>query len=234
MRSVENPQKVVGVVTKNPEAANVFSTSLKSRNFTPVVYETKKDLHRAIADGSTPDGLIVSARNALGLSREALRIPRIEAVKGETERNERRVITAILNRGAWSYIATGNEKPKDVADLAAAKMNRFFSLEGKRVTNQSVEIDNISVDLVRMHLKIDGENKPCPPTALEILGLLMGTPDIVFSRKAIVDHLHKEGMQDSALKQHVVFLRQALGDSEEGHVETVRGIGIKFTTNPKK
>lgn len=232
MGQIENRQKVVGIITKKPEVAAVFSNSLKRRNFTPVVFETKKDLHTALED-SSPDALILSARNALGLSEEARKIPRIEAVSGETEKDERKIITHILNSGAWSYVATRNENPQDVADLAAAKINRLFSSENTRNPEPPIVIDNIWVDLEHMLLKVDGEARYCPPTALKILGLIIKNPDVPISKQAVKDCIGKEILRDETFNQYVSSLRRILG-SEKRHVEKIRGAGLKFTTNPKK
>jgi two-component system phosphate regulon response regulator PhoB len=67
-------------------------------------------------------------------------------------------------------------------------------------------------------------------TEFEILALLAGKPNQVFTRSRILDNVREDGypITDRIVDYHVTGLRKKLGRAQK-YIHTVRGVGYKFS-----
>jgi two-component system phosphate regulon response regulator PhoB len=69
-------------------------------------------------------------------------------------------------------------------------------------------------------------------TEFEILALLAGKPNQVFTRSRILDNVREDGypITERVVDYHLTGLRKKLGKARR-YVQTVRGVGYKFSVD---
>ncbi len=103
----------------------------------------------------------------------------------------------------------------DAADKSAAKVVRLPDLT-VNLTNYAVTCQGVNIDM--------------PPKELELLYFLASSPNQVFTREQLLDHIWGyEYVGDSrTVDVHIKRLREKLGDHEHWRLSTVWGIGYRF------
>ena len=73
-----------------------------------------------------------------------------------------------------------------------------------------------------------------PPKELELLYFLASSPNQVFTREQLLDHIWGyEYLGDTrTVDVHIKRIREKIKDHEHWGIETVWGIGYKFVTRP--
>lgn len=226
MRNCETPQRVVGIVSKNPQGTALLSNSLRGRNIEALGYKDTKQLE-SFLNVSPLDMIILSARTPI-TPRIAF-IPRV--VLGTGEKGE---VVSVLDNGACDYIVTTGQNPKDVADYTAAKVMRLLNRTRKPQAEPLLAGGEISVDVNNSRLTIDGQQTEIGSAALKILAHLMEHTGMCFSAKELQEFLglenHKSG--NSYISTMITYIRSVLGD--DNHIPYIRGKGYTFNSNPNK
>jgi two-component system phosphate regulon response regulator PhoB len=93
---------------------------------------------------------------------------------------------------------------------------------------------SLVIDAGRHDVSVDGERVGLTPTEFGVLHLLAGKPGWVFTRQQIVDAVRGEdyAVTERSVDVQIVGLRKKLGDAAR-FIETVRGIGYRFTEEYK-
>jgi two-component system response regulator RegX3 len=95
-----------------------------------------------------------------------------------------------------------------------------------------IRAGGIELDLTRHETRVDGRVVPLTPSEFKVLALLAETPERVFSRREIMQHLwESEYVGDQrACDIHVSNLRRKLEDDAAvpRRLVTVRGVGYKL------
>ena len=142
-----------------------------------------------------------------------------------------------LELGADDYIM----KPFDSKELVArvkAVLRRFQPVKPPAApaaapvapATKCVEYPDLIVNLSNYSVVYNGKQVDMPPKELELLYFLASSPNQVFTREQLLDHIWGyEYMGDTrTVDVHVKRLREKIKDHDAWQLSTVWGIGYKF------
>lgn len=136
-----------------------------------------------------------------------------------------------LELGADDYII----KPFDSKELVArvkAVLRRYQPVKTSTSSKGSkfVEYPNLIVNQSNYSVTYNGEPVDMPPKELELLYFLAASPNQVFTREQLLDHIWGyEYIGDTrTVDVHIKRLREKIKDSDNWSISTVWGIGYKF------
>ena len=95
-----------------------------------------------------------------------------------------------------------------------------------------VEYDGLTINLTNYSVVCDGRQVEMPPKELELLYFLAASPNQVFTREQLLDHIWGyEYIGDTrTVDVHIKRLREKIKDHPGWSISTVWGIGYKFDT----
>ena len=135
-----------------------------------------------------------------------------------------------LELGADDYIL----KPFDSKELVArvkAVLRRYQPVKTESVVElKYVEYPDLVVNLSNYSVMYNGKPIDMPPKELELLYFLASSPNQVFTREQLLDHIWGyEYIGDTrTVDVHVKRLREKIKDHASWSIATVWGIGYKF------
>lgn len=137
-----------------------------------------------------------------------------------------------LELGADDYIM----KPFDSKELVArvkAVLRRYQPLKPAAApapVAKCVEYPDLTINLSNYSVIYNGAQVDMPPKELELLYFLAASPNQVFTREQLLDHIWGyEYIGDTrTVDVHVKRLREKIKDHENWQISTVWGIGYKF------
>lgn len=137
-----------------------------------------------------------------------------------------------LELGADDYMI----KPFDSKELVArvkAVLRRYQTVPAATSTKQQgefVEYPDLIVNLTNYSVLYKGRSVDMPPKELELLYFLASSPNQVFTREQLLDHIWGyEYIGDTrTVDVHIKRLREKIKDNENWALSTVWGIGYKF------
>ncbi|SKB54539.1 DNA-binding response regulator, OmpR family, contains REC and winged-helix (wHTH) domain [Lachnospiraceae bacterium] len=139
-----------------------------------------------------------------------------------------------LELGADDYM----EKPFDSKELIArakAVLRRCQQVPKEEPKNdvKSVRYDDLDINLTNYSVVYCGKPLDMPPKELELLYFLASSPNQVFTREQLLDHIWGyEYIGDTrTVDVHIKRLREKLKDHKTWRISTVWGIGYKFETS---
>jgi len=137
-----------------------------------------------------------------------------------------------LELGADDYVI----KPFDSKELVArvkAVLRRYQlpqSVNGISDNTKSAEYPDLSINLGNYSVIYNGSSIEMPPKELELLYFLASSPNQVFTREQLLDHIWGyEYLGDTrTVDVHIKRLREKIKDHQNWSITTVWGIGYKF------
>ncbi len=136
-----------------------------------------------------------------------------------------------LELGADDYII----KPFDSKELVArvkAVLRRYqpVAQEAETPKGNYVEYPDLVINLTNYSVLYKGNSVEMPPKELELLYFLASSPNQVFTREQLLDHIWGyEYIGDTrTVDVHIKRLREKIKDHESWSLSTVWGIGYKF------
>lgn len=137
-----------------------------------------------------------------------------------------------LELGADDYVI----KPFDSKELVArvkAVLRRYQpikTISAPSLVTKCVEYTDLTINLSNYSVVYKGTQVDMPPKELELLYFLAASPNQVFTREQLLDHIWGyEYIGDTrTVDVHVKRLREKIKDHEKWQISTVWGIGYKF------
>ena len=137
-----------------------------------------------------------------------------------------------LELGADDYVL----KPFDSKELVArvkAVLRRYQPAKPETPAasrGKVVDYPGIEINLTNYAVTVDGKNVDMPPKELELLYFLAASPNQVFTREQLLDHIWGyEYIGDTrTVDVHIKRLREKIKDNPAWSIATVWGIGYKF------
>ena len=135
-----------------------------------------------------------------------------------------------LELGADDYII----KPFDSKELVArvrAVLRRFQPKQAAVVSDEKcATYPDLIVNLTNYSVTYMGKQVDMPPKELELLYFLASSPNQVFTREQLLDHIWGyEYIGDTrTVDVHIKRLREKIKDHQNWSISTVWGIGYKF------
>jgi DNA-binding response OmpR family regulator len=173
-----------------------------------------------------------------------LSLPRIDGLTlCRNLRNEARRDTPILmltardtlddklqgfGQGADDYLV----KPFSLKEVGVRLIALIKRYRGQ-VTQAILSSADVRFDLATLTVERAGRPVKLPPKCLQLLRILMQSPNRVFGRAELEAEVWGEQLPDSdTLRAHVYTLRRALTAEGEGDlIETVHGLGYRFVVS---
>ena len=140
-----------------------------------------------------------------------------------------------LELGADDYM----EKPFDSKELIArakAVLRRYQPLRAPgdqaKDDTKKVEYPDLTVNQTNYSVMYYGKIVDMPPKELELLYFLASSPNQVFTREQLLDHIwgYEYTGDTRTVDVHIKRLREKIKDHESWRISTVWGIGYKFET----
>ncbi|WP_429260921.1 response regulator transcription factor [Paraburkholderia sp. GAS334] len=131
-------------------------------------------------------------------------------------------------QGADDYLV----KPFSLKEVGARLVALIKRYKGQ-VTQAALSCADVRFDLATLTVERVGRPVKLPPKCLQLLRILMQSPNRVFGRAELEAEIWGEQLPDSdTLRAHVYTLRRALtAAGEDDLIETVHGLGYRFVVS---
>ncbi|MEO8838664.1 MAG: response regulator transcription factor [Herbaspirillum sp.] len=129
--------------------------------------------------------------------------------------------------GADDYVV----KPFSLSEVGA-RLGAMIKRYRGQVAKQELCFADVRLDLTTLSVARAGRAIRLQPKCLQLLRILMASPNRVFSRAALVSEIWGDEVNGSdTLRAHIYTLRRALNQPGEADlIETIHGLGYRFVT----
>ena len=99
-------------------------------------------------------------------------------------------------------------------------------------TEAPISLGDLEVDLLSREVRVSGDLVELTKIEFDLLATLAGRPDMVFTRRLLVDSVWGDDWygDDHMISVHVANLRKKIDRGDTNHIKTVRGVGYRMNT----
>lgn len=221
------------IVEDEPAIAELIAVNLRHNGLQPIWAEDGDSAQREI-DAVLPDVILLDwmlpGQSGLALARKWRTDGRTKAVPiiMLTARGDEPDKVAGLDAGADDYIT----KPFSTQELLA-RIRAVLRRRAPEQVNDSVAQGDLVLDAGTHRVTYQGRALKIGPTEFKLLHFFMKHAERVHSRAQLLDKVWGDHVfiEERTVDVHVKRLREALGAAGV-MVETVRGAGYRFTSQP--
>ena len=221
------------IVEDEPAIAELIAVNLRHNGLQPIWAEDGDSAQREI-DAVLPDVILLDwmlpGQSGLALARKWRTDGRTKAVPiiMLTARGDEPDKVAGLDAGADDYIT----KPFSTQELLA-RIRAVLRRRAPEQVNDSVAQGDLVLDAGTHRVTYQGRALKIGPTEFKLLHFFMKHAERVHSRAQLLDKVWGDHVfiEERTVDVHVKRLREALGPAGV-MVETVRGAGYRFTSQP--
>jgi DNA-binding response OmpR family regulator len=132
-----------------------------------------------------------------------------------------------LDMGATDYLV----KPFAFAELAARVRAHLRTAAGREARADALESGRVRLDLLSRRASVDGADVSLSTREFALLGYLLRHPGQVLSRQQILDAVwgFAHDPRSNVVDVYVGYLRAKLDGDGPSVIDTVRGMGYRFT-----
>ena len=140
-----------------------------------------------------------------------------------------------LELGADDYIIKPFDSKELVARVRAVLRRSKAKQPAAPISEKSVSYPDLTINLTNYSFTYMGKQVDMPPKELELLYFLAASPNQVFTREQLLDHIWGyEYIGDTrTVDVHIKRLREKIKDNPSWSIATVWGIGYKFEVKNK-
>ena len=136
-----------------------------------------------------------------------------------------------LESGADDYVT----KPFSPRELTA-RIKAVIRRGGNVDQDQAIDFNGLRIDPVRHQVTLQGKPASLSPAEYRLLHFFMSNPDRAYSRSQILDKVWGDNafVEERTVDVHIRRLRKILTASGyDAFIQTVRGVGYRFTPSPQ-
>lgn len=221
------------VVEDEEGISELISINLRHYGYDPVCVEDGDAAQREL-DQILPDVILLDwmlpGQSGLALARKWRSQSRTKGIPilMLTARGDEPDKVAGLDAGADDYLT----KPFSIQELLA-RIRAVLRRRAPEQAGEAVQIGSLHLDTSAHRVLLAGNPLKMGPTEFKLLNFLMQHPERVHSRSSLLDKVWGDHVfiEERTVDVHIKRLREALTDAGT-MVETVRGVGYRFTANP--
>lgn len=221
------------VVEDEQGISELIAVNLRHYGYVPVCVEDGDAAQREL-DSILPDVILLDwmlpGQSGLSLARKWRSQARTKSIPilMLTARGDEPDKIAGLDAGADDYLT----KPFSIQELLA-RMRAVLRRRAPEQSGEAVQIGNLHLDMSSHRVLLSGQPLKMGPTEFKLLNFLMQHPERVHSRSSLLDKVWGDHVfiEERTVDVHIKRLREAL-EAAASMIETVRGVGYRFTANP--
>ncbi|MGI6017572.1 MAG: winged helix-turn-helix domain-containing protein [Marvinbryantia sp.] len=232
---MKNPQKIL-LIEHEVRAARVLRDAMRTAfNDANVVFDgatALRDIQTSLSDFLIVDADSLNDIAPLTLIREIRRTSEIPILLFGSKYSLTSQIR-MLESGADDFIS-GHPDTEELAARIHAIWRRYLIIPpviNKKTSFECVDYPYLHINLTNYSVQYDGKTLEMPPKELELLYFLASSPNQVFTREQLLDHIWGYDYVGDArtVDVHIKRIRAKIKDHETWSLDTVWGVGYRFS-----